>query len=83
MKSWLKFSPKLVPKRTQERYDEYILLCTILYLRTFRSVWHRWEMVCVMALYYVVRAIARVHLFLLLVNSCHMARTGHEKPGKS
>ena len=83
MKSWLKFSPKLVPKRTQERYDGYILLCTILYLRPFLSVWRRWELVCVMVFYYVVRAMARVHLFLPHVKSCHRVRTGHEKPGKS
>ena len=83
MKSWLKFSPKLVPKRTQERYDGYILLCTISHLRPFLSVWRRLELVCVVAFYYVVRAMARVHLFLRHVKSCHRVRTGHEKPGKS
>ena len=83
MKSWLKFSQKLVPKRTQERYDEYILLCTILYLRPLLSVWRRWELVYVMVFYYVVRTMARAHLFLPHVKSCHRVRTGHEKPGKS
>ena len=83
MKSWLKFSPKLVPKRTQERYDGYILLCTISHLRPFLSVWRRLELVCVVAFYYVVRAMARVHLFLPHVTSCHRVCTGHEKLGKS
>ena len=64
MKSWLKFLPKLVPKRTQERCVGYILLCTISHLRPFLSVWRRLELVCVVAFYYVVRAMARVHLFL-------------------
>ena len=82
MKSWLKFSPKLVPKRTQERYDGYILLCPISHLRPFLSVGRRLELVCVVAFYYVVRAMARVHLFLRHVKSCHRFRTGHEKPGK-
>ena len=83
MKSWLKFLPKLVPKRTQERYVGYILLCTISHLRPFLSVWRRLELVCVVAFYYVVRAMARVHLFLPHVTSCHRVCTGHEKPGKS
>ena len=56
MKSWLKFSPKLVPKRTQERYDGYILVCTISHLRPFLSVCRRLELVCVVAFYYVVKA---------------------------
>ena len=64
MKSWLKFLQKLVPKRTQERCVGYILLCTISHLRPFLSVWRRLELVCVVAFYYVVRAMARVHLFL-------------------
>ena len=36
-----------------------------------------------MTFYCVVRAMARVHLFLRHVKSCHRVRTGHEKPGKS
>ena len=82
MKSWLKFLPKLVPKRTQERCVGYILLCTISHLRPFLSVWRRLELVWVMTFYCVVRAMARVHLFLRHVKSCHRFRTGHEKPGK-
>ena len=32
-----------------------------------------------MTFYCVVRAMARVHLFLRHVKSCHRVRTGHEK----